>query len=374
MNKKSKKINQEIYWQHSYLTIRKKNWRRLMFAVCCVTVVILLSLLILNPFSPQTIQKQPQISIKQHAQTNKSVSSKYKSSRSKMNNFLSQDKIIMSRADTILPRSLTVLAIDNSGKQKDIYGNKQQALSPSIADFAQSLFSPDALINSKTSSLHAMQKLHQKTLANTTALQVPSAMNQSKSKIIVSPQAAIYHSASNLPTHSTDFVSVSKDPTSKLISDALVTNKALMTDAQARSIARKNIFTRQVINSKKMPLTISKNENISHINNSLDHKKLPDQFTQKHSAIKLTASNKKQANDLSHSLTLQVASLHDPIEAQLIKAKLNSKGFPSRVEEFKLGGRMFYRVRVGAYSSRNDAHEVANKLKAAGYHSDVSGQ
>lgn len=324
MDKKSKKINQEIYWQQGYLTIRRKNWRRLMFTVCCVTVVILLSLLILNPFSLQTIQKQPQISIKQHAQTNKLVSSKYKSSRSNMNNSLSQGEIM---------------------------GNKQQALSPSIADSAQSLPLPVTFTNSESLSLYAIQKLYQITLPSTATSQEPVVINQAKSKI-----------------------TIANDSTSNLTNDASVTNKTFMTDAQASSIAGKNIFTRQVINSEKMPLAISKNKNISHTNNSFDRRRLPDQLTQGRSVTKPTTSNKKQANDLSHSLTLQVASLHDPIQAQSIKAKLNSKGFPSRVEEFKLGRHMLYRVRVGTYNSRKDAHEVANKLKAAGYYPNISGQ
>lgn len=74
MYKKSKKINQETYWQQDYLTIRRKNRRRFTFTVCCVFVVILLSLFILNPFST-IAQKQPQIFIKRHTQTSESASS-----------------------------------------------------------------------------------------------------------------------------------------------------------------------------------------------------------------------------------------------------------------------------------------------------------
>lgn len=317
MDKKNKKINQETYWQQGYLTIRRKNWYRLMFTVCCVTIVILLSLLILNPFSHQTVRKQPQNSMQQRTQTNSKY--RFRLLPFEMNNSLS--------ADAVLPRSLMVLAIDN--RQKDIHGNKQQVRLSSIADFAQSWFSLDELVNSKISSSHAMQKLHQAMLVSTTAVQALVAMHQSKPRAI-NPQAILYHCTMNLPVYP-DFVAANET-------------------------------------------VIGKNKNISHTSNSLDHQKLPDQWTQRRSSTKAITSNKKQANDLSHALTLQVASLHDPIQAQLIKAKLNNKGFPSRVEEFKLGGRMFYRVRVGTYNSLRYAHEVANKLKAAGYYSNISEQ
>ncbi|PZU03417.1 MAG: hypothetical protein DI619_04465, partial [Francisella sp.] len=58
----------------------------------------------------------------------------------------------------------------------------------------------------------------------------------------------------------------------------------------------------------------------------VDHQGPLNRFTQKRNATKLIESNKKQVSDSSHSLTLQVASLHDHIQAQSIKAKLNSKG------------------------------------------------
>ena len=219
----------------------------------------------------------------------------------KMNDSLSQGEVMMSKADAVSSRSLMISAVDNSKKQKDIYG-KQQAIS---------------------SSLYAMQKMYQAMLANTTALQAPVIMNQTKPNIIVIPQA-LYHFTSNLPAYF-DFVAANKDPSSKLTINSSVTNKVLMIDSQAKSIAKKNLLTRQSISRKGVSLVVSKN-NISHTNNSLDHQGPLNRFTQKRNATKLIESNKKQVSDSSHSLTLQVASLHDHIQAQSIKAKLNSKG------------------------------------------------
>ena len=218
----------------------------------------------------------------------------------KMNDSLSQDEVMMSKADAVSSRSLMISAVDNSKKQKDIYG-KQQAIS---------------------SSLYAMQKMYQAMLANTTALQAPVIMNQTKPNIIVIPQA-LYHFTSNLPAYF-DFVAADKDPSSKLTINSSVTNKVLMIDSQAKSIAKKNLLTRQSISRKGVSSVVSKN-NISHTNNSLDHQGPLNRFTQKRNATKLIESNKKQVSDSSYSLTLQVASLHDHIQAQ-IKAKLNSKG------------------------------------------------
>ena len=174
----------------------------------------------------------------------------------------------MSKADAVSSRSLMISAVDNSKKQKDIYG-KQQAIS---------------------SSLYAMQKMYQAMLANTTALQAPVIMNQTKPNIIVIPQA-LYHFTSNLPAYF-DFVAANKDPSSKLTINSSVTNKVLMIDSQAKSIAKKNLLTRQSISRKGVSSVVSKN-NISHTNNSLDHQGPLNRFTQKRNATKLIEKKKK---------------------------------------------------------------------------------
>ncbi|QRN40597.1 MAG: hypothetical protein GKC53_00170 [Neisseriaceae bacterium] len=71
-------------------------------------------------------------------------------------------------------------------------------------------------------------------------------------------------------------------------------------------------------------------------------------------------------------MTVQVASLSDPIQAQALKSQLAGKGYPARVERYKNRDQVLYRVRVGVYNNRDQAIRVLSKLQSLGYSATIS--
>ncbi|MBN3860134.1 hypothetical protein GKC56_06435 [Neisseriaceae bacterium PsAf] len=92
----------------------------------------------------------------------------------------------------------------------------------------------------------------------------------------------------------------------------------------------------------------------------------------KKTEYKSTPQATSQAKGREKIMTVQVASLSDPIQAQALKSELAGKGYPARVERYKNGNQTLYRVRVGVYNNRDEASKVVSKLQSSGYSAAIS--
>lgn len=72
--------------------------------------------------------------------------------------------------------------------------------------------------------------------------------------------------------------------------------------------------------------------------------------------------------------TVQVASFTAEQRAVALKDMLGREWPDSFVQRAEVGGRTFYRVRIGTYASRLEAQRVAQRLAAAGYTVIVMGE
>lgn len=54
----------------------------------------------------------------------------------------------------------------------------------------------------------------------------------------------------------------------------------------------------------------------------------------------------------------------DPVEAVMLRRRLQSLGFEARVSERRIAGVVWYRVEVGPFRNREDAEEAARRLKS----------
>jgi cell division protein FtsN len=67
---------------------------------------------------------------------------------------------------------------------------------------------------------------------------------------------------------------------------------------------------------------------------------------------------------MNHIWMVQVASLPQENDADQMAATLRQKGYDARVIKAEVDNRLRYRVRVGQLTSRNEAVELNNRLKA----------
>jgi cell division protein FtsN len=67
---------------------------------------------------------------------------------------------------------------------------------------------------------------------------------------------------------------------------------------------------------------------------------------------------------MNHIWMVQVASLPQEKDADQMAATLRQKGYDARVIRAEVDNRMRYRVRIGQLTSRNEAIELNNALKA----------
>lgn len=70
------------------------------------------------------------------------------------------------------------------------------------------------------------------------------------------------------------------------------------------------------------------------------------------------------ATDMNHIWMVQVASLPQEKDADQMAATLRQKGYDARVFRAEVDNRLRYRVRVGQLTTRNEAVELNNTLKA----------
>jgi DedD protein len=63
------------------------------------------------------------------------------------------------------------------------------------------------------------------------------------------------------------------------------------------------------------------------------------------------------------SYVTQVASLGTAASAQELAAKLQDEGYSAFVESAEVGGRTYFRVRVGPEADRSSAEKTAAKLR-----------
>ena len=70
------------------------------------------------------------------------------------------------------------------------------------------------------------------------------------------------------------------------------------------------------------------------------------------------------ATDMNHIWMVQVASLPQEKDADQVAATLRQKGYDARVFRAEVDNRLRYRVRVGQLTTRNEAVELNNTLKA----------
>jgi DedD protein len=72
--------------------------------------------------------------------------------------------------------------------------------------------------------------------------------------------------------------------------------------------------------------------------------------------------------DNTRNVTIQAASLKDLAEADAMVKKLKDRGYPAYKTIAMVPGKgIWFRIRVGRYSSRDAAGDVAGKLKKEGY-------
>jgi rare lipoprotein A len=69
----------------------------------------------------------------------------------------------------------------------------------------------------------------------------------------------------------------------------------------------------------------------------------------------------------SGTFSVQVASFTSEYRATVLKDILARTWADTYIQRAEIGGRMFYRVRVGKYATRPEAHRLAQRLAAAGY-------
>jgi cell division septation protein DedD len=73
-------------------------------------------------------------------------------------------------------------------------------------------------------------------------------------------------------------------------------------------------------------------------------------------------------SDNSRTVTIQAASLKDLAEADALVKKLKHRGYPAYKTIAVVSGKgIWFRIRVGRYSSREAARDVVGKLKKEGY-------
>lgn len=65
--------------------------------------------------------------------------------------------------------------------------------------------------------------------------------------------------------------------------------------------------------------------------------------------------------------TIQVGSFRDPVNAQHLRRSLEIKYRDVRVTEVEIGGKTYYRVRLGMFDKRGEAAEAAKELADEGY-------
>lgn len=83
---------------------------------------------------------------------------------------------------------------------------------------------------------------------------------------------------------------------------------------------------------------------------------------------RLTGSAAARALDNTRSMTIQAASLKDLAEADALVKKLKDRGYPAYKTIAVVPGKgIWFRIRVGRYSSREAAGDVVGKLKKEGY-------
>ncbi len=71
----------------------------------------------------------------------------------------------------------------------------------------------------------------------------------------------------------------------------------------------------------------------------------------------------KEATDGKSSWTIQVASLGTAEAAAGLEKKLRNAGFTAYVQKAEVGGKQYYRVRVGPETDQASASRTANKLR-----------
>ena len=79
----------------------------------------------------------------------------------------------------------------------------------------------------------------------------------------------------------------------------------------------------------------------------------------------------KTSNYFTPEYTIQVASFSNMTSADTIKRVLDRNYNDVRVEPVDIEGNKYYRVRVGRYSSKQDANKAAKKLRKEGYSTRV---
>ena len=81
----------------------------------------------------------------------------------------------------------------------------------------------------------------------------------------------------------------------------------------------------------------------------------------------VSSPSTKSSNYFTPEYTVQVASYRNVTSANNVKRVLDRKFNDVRVESVNVKGNKYYRVRVGRYSSKNDANKAASKLRKQGY-------
>ncbi|GJM15672.1 MAG: hypothetical protein DHS20C13_09990 [Thermodesulfobacteriota bacterium] len=81
----------------------------------------------------------------------------------------------------------------------------------------------------------------------------------------------------------------------------------------------------------------------------------------------VSTPSSKTSNYFTPEYTVQVASYSNVSSANNAKRVLDREFNDVRVESVNVKGKKYYRVRVGRYSSKNDARKAASKLRKQGY-------
>jgi rare lipoprotein A len=69
--------------------------------------------------------------------------------------------------------------------------------------------------------------------------------------------------------------------------------------------------------------------------------------------------------------TVQVGSFKDKRDALGLKEQLDGSLSDVRIEPTDLGGDIYYRIRIGRFSQRDEAEELATRLRRSGYTGSV---
>ncbi len=79
------------------------------------------------------------------------------------------------------------------------------------------------------------------------------------------------------------------------------------------------------------------------------------------------SGNHLMANHLNRGIYVQTGSFSLKENAEYLVKSLNRKGFEATITRANLGGRIFYRVLIGPYSSIEESQEIIHKLENAGF-------